>query len=99
MEENKISTLAERLQYMLAEQFDYSNRTSRAVISCGDRYVYAFLEEEGRSLEIDIGGNASGMDLSNLCEAVKSRIDMLGILCEIWRTECNDKSCYNDYED
>ena len=98
MKEKEIAKLGETIQSMLVDAFDYSARTSKAVISCGDRYVYAFLEEKGECLDIDVGGNASGMELNNLCRAIKAEIDTFAVLCEVWRIECTDSSYYNDYE-
>ena len=71
----------------LVANFDYSRRTSSAILTQGKYAIEAYYDQLTGEVDIDIYGDALGCELYNVQGAVRDAIDTGKIDNEVWLEE------------
>lgn len=82
-----LKSVASAIEDKLIENFDYSYRTSSAVVGHGKYAIEAYYDQHTGEVDIDIYGDALGCELYNVQGAVRDAIDTGKIDNEVWLEE------------
>ena len=70
-----LKSVAALIEDKLVENFDYSRRTSSAILTQGKYAIEAYYDQLTSELDIDIFGDALVCELYNVQDAVRDAID------------------------
>ena len=82
-----LKSVASAIEDKLIENFNYSYRTSSAVVGHGKYAIEAYYDQLTGEVDIDIYGDALGCELYNVQGAVRDAIDTGKIDNEVWLEE------------
>ena len=82
-----LKSVASEIEDKLIENFNYSYRTSSAVVGHGKYAIEAYYDQYTGEVDIDIYGDALGCELYNVQGAVRDAIDTGKIDNKVWLEE------------